>query len=128
MNTASCFVLAFAAAGLILAGSAHAGARAAAPAAPAPPAPLGPGERSFALVNTDKTGITSVYAAKTGSEDWTDDLLGKQTAGPGKSVTLRFKGAESQCAYDLQVLMNDGKPVQKSNIDLCQTQTYQFAR
>lgn len=104
--------------------AAFAGAR----AAPAPsPAVVGP-QKVLKLTNADAGGITSIYAAPAGAEAWSDDLLGKQTAGAGKTVTLMLKSPPEQCRYDLQVLMNDGKAVQKKDLDLCASDIYQFTR
>ncbi len=80
-----------------------------------------PGVRSFKLINGGKMGITAVYAAPTGSTNMSDDLLGKQTAGIGRTVTLKVNDQAGSCVYDLQLLMSNGDTADVKNIDLCKT-------
>ncbi|MEO6340369.1 MAG: hypothetical protein ABIO39_10050 [Caulobacteraceae bacterium] len=81
---------------------------------------------SIKLSNGEKQAITSVYASEPGRKDWGDDLLGKQVGAPGKTVTLKIKGAA--CVYDLQMLMNDGSMVVKAGVDVCAQPDYRFSK
>jgi hypothetical protein len=100
------------------------GAAARASAAPAPT----PGY-TVRLTNADTQAITAVYASPAGKNDWGDDLLGRQTAAAGRTVTLGFKPmAPELCMQDLQMLMNDGKTIAKGGVDVCQTADYRFTR
>jgi hypothetical protein len=81
------------------------------------------------LTNGDTQAVTAVYASPAGKNDWGDDLLGRQTAAAGRTVTLAFKPMPPElCKQDLQLLMNDGKTVGKEGLDVCQTPTYRFTR
>jgi hypothetical protein len=111
---------AFAAASLCL-GSASA-QTAAGPAAATP-------IHALKLTNGDSQGITAIYASPPGKNDWGDDLLGKQTADVGRTVTLSFKNLPPDlCKQDLQMLMSDGKTISKGGVDICQTPVYRFTR
>ena len=112
-------ILAAAFAATAMAASA-ADAPAAAPAANA-------GVHLVKLTNTGRSGISAVYVSKAGSQDSSDDLLGRQTADPGKTVTLKVKDPEGSCMFDLQFLMNDGSTVTRSGVNLCQTAAYPFS-
>jgi hypothetical protein len=95
------------------------------PAAPAAPPPA----HVVKLLNADTMAVTAVYASPAGKNAWGDDLLGRQTADAGKTVTLGFKEMPAdQCSQDLQMLMNDGKTVTKTAIDVCTTADYRFTR
>ena len=106
---------------------------AAGPAA-AEPAPAAPAQAPAAvaslhvvkLTNSGKTGITAVYVAPAGSQDLSDDLLGKQTANAGKTVTLKVRDPNAACTFDLQFLMDNGDTVTKKAVNLCQTTAYAF--
>lgn len=104
------------------------GALAAAPPKPAAaPAPT-PGY-AVKLTNADTQAVSAIYASPTGKNDWGEDLLGRQTAAVGKTVTLNFKPmAPELCVQDLQLLMTDGKTLTKDHIDVCQTPAYRFTR
>jgi hypothetical protein len=79
------------------------------------------------LTNSGKTGITAVYVAPVGSPDMSDDLLGKQTADVGKTVTLRVRDPKAACTFDLQFLMNNGDTVTRKAVNLCETAVYAFS-
>ena len=91
---------------------------------PAPPGPAGP--HVVKLTNSGRTAITAVYVSAAGSPDVSDDLLGKQTAGAGKTVTLKVQDPKAACTFDLQFLMNNGDTVTKKAVNLCQTADYTF--
>jgi hypothetical protein len=94
-------------------------------AAPAPPA----GSHVVRMTNGDTQGVTAIYASPAGKNDWGDDLLGRQTADAGRTVSLVFKpGPPELCMQDLQLLMNDGKTLTKQGIDVCETPAYRFTR
>ena len=96
-------------------------------AQPAPAAaPPASGLHVVKLTNSGKTGITAVYVAPAGSPDLSDDLLGKQTADAGKTVTLRVRDPKAACSFDLQFLMNNGDTVTKKAVNLCETAAYAF--
>ena len=101
-----------------------------APGALAQPAPAAasaaPSLHVVRLTNSGKTGITAVYVSPAGSPDISDDLLGKQTADAGKTVTLRVRDPKAACSFDLQFLMNNGDTVTRKAVNLCETAVYAF--
>jgi hypothetical protein len=105
------------------------GAAAQTPApAPAPaPAPL-PGDHVLKLTNTGKGVISAVFVAPTGSQNFTDDLLGAQVAGVGRTVRIKVKDPTGTCVFDVQFLMDDGKLETRTAVNLCQTDAYTFSR
>jgi hypothetical protein len=100
------------------------------PAAPASAAAAGPapaGAHMVKLTNAEKQAVTAIYASAPGKNDWGDDLLGKQTAAPGRTVSLTFIARTAEaCVQDIQLLMNNGKTVQKSGVNVCETADYLF--
>jgi hypothetical protein len=111
---------------LLLAGL-MAGLAGAASAQPAPPesgAPAAPPKTDphvVKLTNSGSSGITAVYVSKAGTTEESDDLLGKQTAGPGKTVVLKVRDPNNDCVFDVQMLMNDGRMVTRKAVNFCQT-------
>lgn len=95
----------------------------------AAPTPATPPGHTVKLVNADTQAITSIYASPPGRNDWGDDLLGKQTAAAGRTVTLSFRDVTPEtCTKDLQMLMNDGKVVTKAAMNVCETPEFRFTR
>lgn len=91
------------------------------PASGAPAAPPKAEVHVVRLTNAGADGITAVYVARAGTTDESDDLLGKQTAGPGKTVVLKVKDPAGDCVFDVQLLMNDGRMVTRKGVNFCQT-------
>ena len=119
-------ILAALCAGVLAPGVAGAAAARPAPKAAAPAA--APPAYTVKLTNGGTQAVTAVYASPTGKNDWGDDLLGRQTAGAGRTVTLGFKQMPPElCMQDLQLLLNDGQTVTKAGVDVCQTTDYRFA-
>ncbi len=110
-----------------IAAAAVLGGGAAAQTPPASGPPPG-GDHLVRLTNTGKGAISAVYVAPSGSTDFSDDLLGRQTASAGKTVSLKVKDPKGNCIFDVQFLMDDGANVTRKSINVCQTASYSFSR
>ncbi len=55
-----------------------------------------------------------------------DDLLGKQTANAGKTVTLKIRDPQGGCVFDIQLLMTNGDTVDRKGVNVCQSAEYAF--
>ncbi len=91
-----------------------------------PAAGPAPGDRVLKLTNSSRSAISAVYASPAGSLDATDDLLGKQVAAVGKTVTLKVQDPKAACLFDLQFLMSNGDTITRKAVDLCKTADYTF--
>ena len=119
-------IIARAAAVTAVAGSALA-AHAQTGAAAETPSQARAGVHVVKLTNAAKEPVSAVYVAPAGTLDLSDDLLGKQTAGPGRTVTLRVNDPKGVCVFDLEVLMSSGDDVTKKGVNLCTSDSYTFA-
>lgn len=98
---------------------------AAAQTAPTPPPG---GVHLIKLTNASNAPISAVAVAPAGSQDFSDDLLGKQVAGAGRTVSLKVKDPTNTCVFDVQFLMDDGSTVTRKAVNLCQSDVYTFSR
>eukprot|EP00456_Euglypha_rotunda_P091761 TRINITY_DN96568_c0_g1_i1.p1 TRINITY_DN96568_c0_g1~~TRINITY_DN96568_c0_g1_i1.p1 ORF type:complete len:127 (+),score=21.97 TRINITY_DN96568_c0_g1_i1:75-455(+) len=73
------------------------------------PALLTAGEQDFSLVN--KTGFTidSLHISPHSSDEWGEDILGKDTLGDGETLNITFHRKEKAAMWDLRVEDSDGK-------------------
>ena len=92
----------------------------------ATPVAAKPGDHVLKLTNQGRQAVTAIYYAQQGTTDWSDDLLGSQTAGPGRTVTLKIKDPAGVCVFDLQFLMSDGANVNKKGVNVCDPPAYSF--
>jgi hypothetical protein len=86
-------------------------------------------ERDFTLVNGSRTVITHVYVSPTQSNDWGDDILGRDILNPGESVFIYFNRFEgNSCFHDIRVLAYGGAGEgMLRGINLCTTDTVTFS-
>jgi hypothetical protein len=95
-----------------LAGWATAQAQTPAPASDAPAA-------AIHVANAGKRPIVALYTSAPGRGDWGDDMLGKGTLKPGKSLTLKFKDKPGACKADFSALLDNGDTSIRPGVDLC---------
>jgi hypothetical protein len=86
-------------------------------------------DRDFTLVNGGRTVITHVYVSPTQSNDWGDDILGRDILNPGESVFIYFNRYDgTSCFYDIRVLSDGGAAEGRlTGINLCTTDTVTFS-
>jgi len=86
-------------------------------------------DRDFVLVNGSQRIILEVYVGPSDSDDWGDDILGRDVLMPGESVTIvfsRFDGNAGKCAYDVRVVARDGGEGRIMGVNLCTTSSVTF--
>ncbi len=77
-------------------------------------------KQDFTLVNKTGYEIKSVYVSPTKSEDWEEDVLGKDTFADGDTWDIKFHRSNTSCKWDLKVVYSvDDSSAVWSNIDLC---------
>ena len=75
-------------------------------------------DNDFVLVN--KTGYTldSVFVSPAKSNDWGDDIMGRDVVADGEEVLITFHPSEGHSVYDLQVVYDDGTKAVWPNLKL----------
>ncbi len=77
-------------------------------------------KQDFVLVNKTGYGISEVYVSPSKSNDWEEDVLGRDTLGDGESWQIRFHRATKTCKWDLKVVYeDDDSDAIWDAIDLC---------
>jgi hypothetical protein len=75
--------------------------------------------KAVQVANSGKRPIVAVYTAPPGSHDWSDDMLGKGTLKPGKTMKLTLKAKPAECRVDISALLDNGDTMTKPNVDMC---------
>jgi hypothetical protein len=87
-------------------------------------------ERNFTLINASPSVvITHVYVSAATTNDWEEDILGRDVLDPGDSVDIlfsRYDGEGGQCLYDIKVVGDGGQEGVLYNVNLCTTETVTF--
>jgi len=82
--------------------------------------------RDFTLVNNTDGMITHLFVSTVDTNDWEEDVLGRDVLSPGESVDIYFTGGTG-CMYDIKVLVADGREGYLYGINLCTTSTVTFS-
>ena len=86
----------------------------------APVPAIGQGQQDFTLVNATGYRIDEVYVAPTKSDDWEDDVLGRDVLGNGEEVEILFSPKESVCHYDIRIVWDDKSDADWRDFNLCE--------
>ncbi|MER2604332.1 MAG: hypothetical protein ABTQ29_00715 [Siculibacillus sp.] len=77
-------------------------------------------KQDFQLVNKTGYDISHVYVSPSKSNDWEEDVLGKDLLEDGDAWEIRFERAAKTCKWDLKVVYHDDdSSAFWNNIDLC---------
>jgi hypothetical protein len=77
-------------------------------------------KQDFTLINKTGYAFNEAYLAPAGSDDWSDDFLGKYQLEDGDTKDVHFKPKVKVCKWDLQVVYTeDESKVVWHDIDLC---------
>ncbi|BAF90045.1 hypothetical protein AZC_4047 [Azorhizobium caulinodans ORS 571] len=76
--------------------------------------------QNFTLVNKTGYDIEKVFVSPSKSDDWEEDVLGKDTLDDGDSWEIKFHRATKTCKWDLKVVYSDdNSSAIWYDIDLC---------
>ncbi len=75
-------------------------------------------KQDFTLVNETGVEIHKVYISPHDSNDWEEDILGKDTLPSGQSVDIKFHRNEKAAMWDLRVEDSKGTPIEWENLNL----------
>ncbi|MDP3718744.1 MAG: hypothetical protein Q8T13_13350 [Acidobacteriota bacterium] len=73
----------------------------------------------FTLKNDTGVIIAEVYVAPSTSDDWEEDIMGKDVLGNGESVDITFSRTEKTCDWDLKIVDEDDNEIEWTELNLC---------
>ena len=76
------------------------------------------GKQDFILHNQTGVEIHEVYVSPVSSDDWQEDVLGKDTLPDGESVKITFNDREKHVHWDLKVVDGKGNSIEWHDLNL----------
>jgi len=76
-------------------------------------------KQDFMLHNSTGYDIAEVYVSTTSTNEWEEDVLGKDVLEDEDAVDISFEGAGSACRHDLKVVYSDGDEAMWGDLNLC---------
>ena len=83
-------------------------------------------DRRVRIINETSHTITHFYGSNVGTDQWEEDILGKEVLPPGKSVMINFDDGTGYCKFDFKAEFDDGDEVVKHGIDVCEISSFRF--
>jgi len=78
------------------------------------------GAQDFTLVNRTGVEIHALHVAPHESDNWEEDVLGRDTLPDGQSVDIKFNRSEKAAMWDLRIEDKDGNHIEWENLNLLQ--------
>jgi hypothetical protein len=75
-------------------------------------------DQDFTLLNETGVIIDKVYISPHDSDDWEEDVLGKDTLPSGESVDITFHRAEKSPLWDLRIEDSKANSIEWENLNL----------
>jgi hypothetical protein len=82
------------------------------------PATTGP-VLDFSLINKTGLVLSEVYVSPSDSDEWGEDVMGRDVLANGATVDISFSRAETTCSWDLKVVDSDNEDIVWEKINLC---------
>jgi len=76
------------------------------------------GDQDFTLVNHTGVEIHKLYTSPHSSDEWEEDVLGKDTLDDGESIDITFTKKEKAAHWDLRVEDAKGNSITWENLNL----------
>jgi hypothetical protein len=75
--------------------------------------------RVVIIVNDRASDIMRLYASRTTTDDWEENILAEQTIPAGKRVSINFDDGTGACLFDFRAVFRDSAVVHMFRIDVC---------
>ena len=83
-------------------------------------------DRRVQINNNSSYDIVEFYASNTGTNDWEEDILGKNILPAGHSVMINIDDGSGYCKYDFLAVFEDGDQVTSGDNNVCELSQFNF--
>ncbi len=95
-------------------------------AASAPVADADRLDRQVRIINETSFDMVRFYGSNVGTDDWEEDILGRDILRSGKSVMINFDDGSGYCMFDFKAVFDDGDEVIAERKNVCELGTFRF--
>ena len=78
------------------------------------------GKQDFILHNETGVEINSLYVSPHSTDDWEEDILGKDTLATGESLKITFDDRDKHSHWDLKVTDKEGNSLEWYDLNLAE--------
>lgn len=76
------------------------------------------GKQDFTLVNKSGLAISELYVSKASTNNWEEDILGRDTLPNGESLDITFTPKERAAKWDVRIVDENNKEHKYFNLNL----------
>jgi hypothetical protein len=78
----------------------------------------------------NRTGWTMLrfYASDSRSDDWEEDILGRDVLEDGQNVRINIDDGSGACVYDFKAVFTNGRELTRSRINVCEISEYSYTK
>jgi len=73
----------------------------------------------FTLMNDTGVVISEIFVSPSTSDDWEEDIMGKDVLDNRESVDISFSRTEKTCEWDLKIVDAQDNEIEWTELDLC---------
>jgi hypothetical protein len=83
-------------------------------------------DRRVVIVNNTGVPMTNFYASASETNDWEEDILGRDILDDGEEVRVNIDDGSGECMFDFKGVFKGGQSVVKKKIDVCHIGKFTF--
>lgn len=82
--------------------------------------------RRVKIINETSFDMVRFYGSNVGTDDWEEDILGKDILRSGQSVNINFDDGSGYCMFDFKAVFDDGDEVIAERKNVCELGSFRF--
>ena len=83
-------------------------------------------DRRVRIINETSFDMVRFYGSNVGTDDWEEDILGRDILRAGKSVNVNFDDGSGYCMFDFKAVFDDGDEVIARRKNVCELGSFRF--
>jgi hypothetical protein len=83
--------------------------------------------RVVIIVNDRASDILRLYASRTTTDDWEENILSEQSIPAGKRVSINFDDGTGACLFDFRAVFRDNAVVHMFRLNVCEEVYWRIA-
>ena len=83
-------------------------------------------DRHVRIINDTGVEMREFYASNVGTNNWEEDILGRQTLPSGSSVNINIDDGKGYCMYDFRAVFADGDVLVRKRVNVCKIGSFRY--
>jgi len=83
-------------------------------------------DRRVRIINETSYDMIRFYGSNVGTDNWEEDILGKDILRSGGSVVINFDDGTGYCMFDFKAIFDDGDEVVARRKNVCELSSFRF--